>query len=261
MSATHPLIEREESLVVDGMLIGRYHLYSARRPCAELFEPTVDIEKAAAVIIEQLTGWNITTSDDGLIQQLLNRGAQSVRRFSLMFLDLTSWSGAASDSARPRREVIDYKPAPITPDTVVSSALVDLIRRAYPPGHPDEELGSDAEIVADVSGALHGSRMGPLMSESRLAVESGRPVGMALLNRVVGQAPTGGPWLTDICRDPDERYTGLGRALLHDVLRDCQAQGEPTLSLAVTHGNSARRLYESVGFVTAADTHKLRLPG
>ena len=37
--------------------------------------------------------------------------------------------------------------------------------------------------------------------------------------------------------------------------------GEEALSLAVTDGNPARRLYEKLGFVTAMSVTKLSLPG
>ena len=98
------------------------------------------------------------------------------------------------------------------------------------------------------------------MAVSRIAVDGPRPFGMVIVNRVPGRAPTGGPWLTDICRHPDPAYTGLGRDLLQGVMRECRDAGEPTMSLAVTDGNPARQLYESLGFTVAASTSKLRLP-
>ena len=148
----------------------------------------------------------------------------------------------------------------LRPETAATPELVSLVRRAYPPGHPDQELGTDSEVVSDLCGALDGSRLGPLMPESRLVVDHGLPVALALVNRVPGRAPTGGPWLSDICRDPANRYAGLGRQVLMDILRECADDGERSLSLAVTEGNPARELYESAGFVRAATTRKLRLP-
>jgi ribosomal protein S18 acetylase RimI-like enzyme len=66
--------------------------------------------------------------------------------------------------------------------------------------------------------------------------------------------------VTDICRDPAPGYAGLGRALLKRTLRTCSQAGEEAISLAVTEGNRARSLYESLGFVPVAVTRKVRIP-
>ena len=91
VATTDPLIERGESLVVGGKLIGRYHHYAGERPSAELFEKVVNSSEAARVIVEQLRGWNLTTTDEELSQELIRQAAQSVRQFSLMSIDLNTW--------------------------------------------------------------------------------------------------------------------------------------------------------------------------
>src|SRR5262249_38318227 len=45
------------------------------------------------------------------------------------------------------------------------------------------------------------------------------------------------------------RHQGIGRRLLVDVIDASITQGYDALSLSVSDGNPARRLYESVGFV------------
>jgi ribosomal protein S18 acetylase RimI-like enzyme len=44
-------------------------------------------------------------------------------------------------------------------------------------------------------------------------------------------------------------------------MTQCRDDGEQALSLAVTVGNRAAHLYESLGFRWVATTRKLRLPG
>ncbi len=257
VSTSDHAIVRDQTLVVDGTTIGHFHRYEAEPPSAELFEPSMPVSDAAIVILHELAGWNLTTTDEALASELMERGAVSTRHYSLLTLDLTT----AAVPEPPRGWPGAFELVTLTPDTEISSELVTLVRRAYPPGHPDQELGSDAEIVGDLSRALSGVRLGQLMPQSRLLMDAGRPVALALVNRVPGSAPTGGPWLTDICRDPDAKYAGLGRALLTHLLRACRDDGEQSVSLAVTAGNSARRLYDDAGFTLVATTRKMHLPG
>jgi GNAT superfamily N-acetyltransferase len=247
-------ITRESQLAVDGELIGRYHRYDGDPPAAEHFAREVSAASAAEAIVGELAGWSLTTSDDALAEALLGAGAQSLRYYSLLTCDLlaSKLPPAPTWPASLQRRTL-------TADLEVSPQLIDLMRRAYPPEHIDAELGTDAEIVRDLRRALSGERLGPLMPQSCLVVDAGRPVALALVNRVAGAPPTGGPWLTDLCRDPDPAYTGVGRMLLTEVMRGCRDGGEVALSLAVTEGNSARRLYSDLGFAPVATTRKLRL--
>jgi GNAT superfamily N-acetyltransferase len=255
VSEAESLIEREEALIAHGSLIGRYHLYSATRPAAELFEAVAPVSQAAEAIVDSMRGWNLTTTNADLAAELVSLGAIPSRRYALMSVTLAEVVWSEVPGPYERLDVLR-----LTPDLTITSDIVDLIRRAYPPGHPDQELGSDDDIRSDVQRALDGERLGPLMGPSRIVLEGARSVGMVIVNRVPGRAPTGGPWLTDICRDPDPAYRGLGRYLLQEVLRECLEGGDAAMSLAVTDGNPARQLYESVGFRVAAATSKLRLP-
>jgi GNAT superfamily N-acetyltransferase len=63
-----------------------------------------------------------------------------------------------------------------------------------------------------------------------------------------GVPPLGGPWVCDLFRHPASEWAGLGRLLLQRALGLAAELGLPALSLAVTDGNPARRLYQTLGF-------------
>ena len=90
--------------------------------------------------------------------------------------------------------------------------------------------------------------------------DSNPVVAMALINRMTGASPTGGPWVSEICRDPDPRYAGLGASLLRRVMVQLADDGESSLSLVVTEGNPARQLYERLGFRYVKSFRKLSIP-
>jgi GNAT superfamily N-acetyltransferase len=249
--------EGDHELVGGSILLGRFHRYDASPPTAELFEPLADLATVIDGVLSQLAGWNLTTADEFLAAALVERGALPVRHFSLMSITLTQLDEPEGDT--DLTEAFDVRP--LTPVSQVPREVVGLVRAAYPAGHPDEELGSDDDIIRDIQHALDGARLGPLMQPSALVYDGECPVALVLVNRVPGGPPTGGPWITDICRDPDPRYTGLGRDLLLRVLRSCRRSGESCVSLAVTEGNPAWRLYASLGFSRVATTRKVRIPG
>jgi GNAT superfamily N-acetyltransferase len=249
--------EGDHELVGGSILLGRFHRYDANPPTAELFEPLTDLDTVVEGVLAQLAGWNLTTADESLAAALVERGALPVRHFSLMSIPLTDVGGNEGIGDLPA----SYDVRPLTPESQIPPEVVGLVRAAYPAGHPDEELGSDDEIVRDIQHALDGARLGTLMDQSALVYDSDRLVALVLVNRVPGGPPTGGPWVTDICRDPDPRYAGLGRDLLLRVLLSCRRAGESAVSLAVTEGNPARQLYTSLGFSLVATTRKVRIPG
>lgn len=249
--------EGDHELVRGRLLLGRFHRYDANPPTAELFEPLADLDAVVDGVLTQLAGWNLTTADESLASALVERGALPVRHFSLMSIPLADIDGRTTSGGLTAR----YDVRPLTPESQVPAEVVGLVRAAYPAGHPDEELGGDDDIVRDIQHALDGVRLGTLMDQSALVYDADRLVALVLVNRVPGGPPTGGPWVTDICRDPDPRYAGLGRDLLLQVLTACSRAGESAVSLAVTEGNPARRLYESLGFAVVATTRKVRIPG
>jgi ribosomal protein S18 acetylase RimI-like enzyme len=73
--------------------------------------------------------------------------------------------------------------------------------------------------------------------------------GAVIVTDAGGEAPEGGPWIAELFRHP--AHPGTGRALLVHAMRAAAADGLPTLSLAVTAGNPAERLYRELGFERA----------
>jgi GNAT superfamily N-acetyltransferase len=250
---TVPEVERDRVLRRDGRVVGRYHFYDGQPSTAEFFEPTGDARVAAAAVLAELGGWNLTTANHAFAAALSQQGADEARRFAVMTIDPSAAPPVAGIDGR-------FDVRELYPDSELPEGMVELVRSAYPPGSPDQDLGTEVEIVRDLQQALSGVRLGPLLPSSRLVLDAGRPVAVALVNRVDGRPPVGGPWLTDLFRHPGPAYAGLGRALLLEVLAAIGTSGEPALSLAVTEGNTARRLYASVGFHTVAELRKLRIP-
>jgi GNAT superfamily N-acetyltransferase len=128
--------------------------------------------------------------------------------------------------------------------------LVDAWRAAFPPGHPDH-LGGPPPVHAEqeLADELAGGVLGPLLPSSGLAVAGdGRVVAAVIVTDRPGVPPFGGPWIAELFRDPAAEWAGLGRLLLERALHLAAELGLPALSLAVTDGNPARRLYESLAF-------------
>jgi ribosomal protein S18 acetylase RimI-like enzyme len=108
---------------------------------------------------------------------------------------------------------------------------------------------------------LDGQIVGPLLPDaSGLVVDEDRVVAFLLVNRMPGDPPFGGPWLSDVARDPDPAYRGLGSVLVRRALAVLAAAGETTFGLAVSEGNPARGLYESLGFGHRHSSRRLLLP-
>jgi GNAT superfamily N-acetyltransferase len=128
--------------------------------------------------------------------------------------------------------------------------LVGMYRAAYPPEHVDwTHSGPPADYEADLAGVLDGRIAGPRLDVSRLAVDGdGRPAGALIVTRLTGEPPFGGPWVAELFRRPGDDLRGTGRALLQAGLAVATASGLPALGLAVTEGNPAQALYESLGF-------------
>lgn len=128
-----------------------------------------------------------------------------------------------------------------------------VIARAYPPDHPDHEpADADPESVAVALGEyLRGEAIGPWIADASLhAVDADdRIVGLLLVNETAAtEAFSAGPFVTDVCIDPAVAGHGLGTALLATCAARLAERGLPTLTLVVTVGNPAQRVYERLGF-------------
>ena len=236
-----------------GSVVGRYQVYRSDPPTADLFEALADVPRVVEAITARLAGWWVATADGTLADALVKAGGVQKRHSHVMTLRLPSPEG--------QEWSLPWRLEPLTPTSQVGEEVVPLVRAAYPPGHPDEEEGTDAEIVADIHDRLTGGRLGPLLPGSALAWDGDRPVGLVLVNDLPGAPPAGGPWVSDVCRDPDPRYRGMGRALLQQAIARTQESDAAGLSLAVTVGNSAQRVYEDLGFTIAVTSRKVSVPG
>jgi GNAT superfamily N-acetyltransferase len=80
-----------------------------------------------------------------------------------------------------------------------------------------------------------------------LIVTSGNePVGRLYVARLAEEIR-----VIDLTLLPDHRGTGIGSTLLAEIIGESEVAGVP-VRLHVEHGNRARRLYERLGFVSAA---------
>jgi GNAT superfamily N-acetyltransferase len=124
--------------------------------------------------------------------------------------------------------------------------LVEALRTAYPPGHPDEIVG---DLVEEETRIMDGRECGPLLESTRFAVAGGKVVGAVLVTYAPGNMLLSpGPIVADLFRHADPRWRGLGSALLRRACAAVRADGHDTLDLQVTDGNPARRVYEALGF-------------
>ena len=117
---------------------------------------------------------------------------------------------------------------------------------------PDKATPSADDVMADprFAGYLAGW---PRPGDFGLVAEQDGPLGAAWYRTCTATSHGYGFVAEDvpelsIAVIASRRQEGIGRRLLVDLIEVSEAQGHPALSLSVTHGNPARRLYESVGF-------------
>ncbi len=211
-------------------------------PLADELEaaPGVGTARLVAAILAALPG-HVVGSTEELGDALVRAGAEPWRRATVMSRD-----------ARPPLD-----PTPATPAGLVLAPvgdrgpddLLEAIIAAYPPGHPDHRAhsGRDRERE-DLRGLLCGDILGPLLACSRVALApDARVVGAVLVNDAPGTAPFGGPWIGELFRAP-WAPAGTGAALLAAAIDAARRAGVTPLSLVVTDGNPAIRVYERLGF-------------
>ena len=201
--------------------------------------PPADV---AAAAIGALPGHRFIVDDPALAAALISQGVTLVRASSLMVLRLPAPSPAAPGPG------VELRPVQDTP-----FEYGEIVRRAYPPDHPDHELGDATPegAAATIRGYLAGEIVGPLLTD---ASAEARLNGVLVGVNIVSDLPAddeydGGPWITDLFVDPSAQGHGVGRALLGHALTQLTASGRDRLGLAVTLANPARRLYEALGFV------------
>ena len=99
--------------------------------------------------------------------------------------------------------------------------------------------------------------------EALVAVEDGEVVGYALFHPTFSTfLARPGLWLEDLFVVPERRGTGLGKALLSEVVRIARARGAGRVEWSVLDWNErAIRFYESLGARLVPDWRFCRLDG
>jgi ribosomal protein S18 acetylase RimI-like enzyme len=249
-----PLLELNRA----GRPVLRYLPEPGDPPTAGRAEPLGDQHDVVAAVLEELAGWLFLTNDDALTDALLAAGCGMNRQGALYSRDLVA---DPPDPSWRTERIGSFESEPLD---LPAAALTPVSLAAYPPGHPDAETQDPVKVEMDIDGLLTGSVVGPLMDVSTVVRDKERDsdpvVAMAIINRMHGASPTGGPWVSEICRDPDRRYAGLGASVLRRVMVQLADDGESSLSLVVTEGNPARQLYERLGFRYIKSFRKLSIP-
>ncbi len=229
-------------------------------PGADAATALAPVDDVVPVVLEQLAGAPLASADDALVDALVAAGATPLRFAHLFSRDLVE------DPPDPAWKAPRLPPG-VRLETDPQSGGVELIDqgrlsiRAYPHGHADHE-GDDAEHAASQLARLYGGDyIGEVLTGSVLAVDGDRLVAVLIVNRMPGTAPLGGPWVSEVFREPHPHYVGLGTTLLHRAMAVLAEAGEATLSLVVTDGNPARTVYERAGFRYCGSSRKVRLPG
>ena len=134
-------------------------------------------------------------------------------------------------------------------------------KAAYAPGHPDYEPGDDEDLIeAELRPYVEHEALGPVHRSTTLAVVEGRVAAAIVISLRPEPVPFGGPWITEVWRDPSSPLRGLGAALVERALTMLCADGFETLGLAVTDGNPARHVYERLGFEPSLESWTYLLP-
>ncbi|MEO6998168.1 MAG: GNAT family N-acetyltransferase [Terracoccus sp.] len=180
-------------------------------------------------------------------------GGRLLRHSVLMVLDLAL--------ASPAPLVGDgFSIAPMSPDRVIEYG--EVVSRAYPPEHPDHEpADSDPESAAQaVLEVMRGETMGPWIAGASLHVadHTDRIVGQILVSETTASdTSVGGPFVTDVCVDPAVAGHRLGAALLAASAGRLVVLGWSALTLVVTVGNPAQRVYARLGFRVTAESWRI----
>lgn len=227
------------------------------RPWADLAwrVPGVDAARCSGVLLSALRGWVLSTQEEALATELIGRGARVLRHAHGYSRDLRA---APAPSSWGTPEV----PEGLRLTAVDRSArdLAPLLLAAYPPGNPDHSGWSPEEARQVVARILAGQSLGPLLPCSGLALDGETVVGACLVTLRDGSPPHGGPWVIEVYRHPAARYAGAGAALLRRALWLSTRAELPALSLVVSDGNPARRVYERLGFQHVGASRTLELP-
>lgn len=245
-------------LTVDGRPVLQYRFARQESPAADEAVPLAPLEVVVPAVLDQLSGWWLTSPDEALTGALLAAGAVVVRHAHSYTFPLTG---------SPDGPPVPVPPEPpdglaIGPIDRSPAQLLPLVLAAYPPGHVDYQGPDPAVEETELDLLLRGELVGPFLpgASAQVTDGAGEVAAAVIVNRAGGQVPLGGPWVSQVLRLPGERWAGLGALALRYALAALAADGETSLGLAVTDGNPARRVYERLGFRHLASHRKLAIP-
>jgi hypothetical protein len=241
-------------LTGEGTAVLAYTLDRQERPTANDALPLAPLEVVVPAVLEQLAGWWLTSSDRALVDALVTAGATSVRHSHLYSRPLSPADGGLGSTALPFG--LAWSPIDRSP-----LELARLVVQANAPGHVDHVATDPAVEVPELTALLSGELVGPYLARaSSLILADQRVVAAVIVNRSPGEPPQGGPWVSQVFRHPAPTYAGLGARALQRAMAVLAVDSETALSLAVTDGNPAERVYQRLGFNHVASRHKLAIP-
>lgn len=210
---------------------------------------------AALAAVRQLPNRLLATADTDLADALIIEGAREKRHALVMQCDLRA------HPAGPSGDCADLAPWPTIADPVHWAGILQCWREAFPTDHPDHFPGDDETAIAFLLGLVNGTELGPLHRSSVLVVGADdKAVAGVIVTIRPHDRPLGGPWITDIWRDPRQHGTGIGHRLINHVKGSLAEDGFSSLYLAVTENNPAKQRYQSEGFRVIIDSRTLVLP-
>lgn len=205
-------------------------------------------DDAVAALLASHGGYLVATEDHDLATGLIDAGARQVRHAFVM--------SATTSRHRDARLV-----PTVTRSSVDVREFLPGWLAAYPAGHPDTEVGTDEEIITrcwdwydepDWLAREHRS--------SGLVVDDGQVVAGIIVSIRPQPLPFGGPWVHDVWRVPGMSTPGIGADLIAQAMRLLDEDGYPVLSLTVSEGNPARRVYERLGFEEQLESWTVHIP-
>lgn len=238
-------------LVGDRPVLG-FTTFLQERPTADDARALAPLDLVVPAVLDELAGMWFSSDDERLIDALMKAGATIVRHAHRLELDL---SGEPVDVGSVPESLL------VGPIDRSAAELAELSVRAYPAGHPDFSSPRPEAAAGELERLLSGSLIGPLMAgASGQVLDRRRLVAVCIINRSPNLSGPGGPWVSEVFRDPNASYRGLGTMLLRGAIASLSADGERLLGLAVTDGNPARAVYEKLGFHVVRSGRKLLIP-
>ena len=212
-----------------------------------------DANRALAL---QCPGWYVSTLDPQLAAAVQASGATPTRHVHVL-VARTRPNAVSNEPSRPARHHVAFR-------DFADFAWPEILpswKAAYAPGHPDYEPGDDEDLIeSELRPYVEREALGPVHRSTTLATIDGRIAGAIVISLRPEPVPFGGPWITEVWRDPAAPTPGLGADLIGRALTMLCADGFETLGLAVTDGNPARRVYEGLGFEPALESWTYLLP-